>query len=92
MMATSSSENVQVVCRCRPFSEKEKNSGFKQCVTIDTQAGSIALLSDKNDKEEKTFTFDAIFDETSKQVIYILSICVYIGVKINRYPSHKSIK
>lgn len=69
----SDKENFHVVCRCRPFSVKEKDAGFYKCVKIDSQAGSISLQGPKSDQDAKSFTFDAIFDDDSTQV----NICNY---------------
>ena len=65
---SSDNENVRVVCRCRPFSEKEKLGGFTKCISMDTRAGSISISNQKGDHDAKTFTFDSVFDEDSKQV------------------------
>ncbi|KAI9105271.1 P-loop containing nucleoside triphosphate hydrolase protein [Phlyctochytrium arcticum] len=63
-----STENVIVVLRCRPFSEKERVAGHKKSVIIDPKAASITLTSPKSESDIKTFTFDAAFDEDCKQV------------------------
>eukprot|EP00842_Homolaphlyctis_polyrhiza_P006862 jgi/Hompol1/765/HPOL_001365-RA len=55
---SSSSENIIVVCRCRPFSEKEKAAGHTKVCEIDPKAGTIALKNPKNESDTKTFTFD----------------------------------
>lgn len=66
-MAEVKRENVQVVCRCRPFNEKEKLAGHSQITEIDDKAGVIKLKNPKNDQDTKTFTFDAVFHETCTQ-------------------------
>jgi hypothetical protein len=66
------SENILVVARCRPFSEKESAAGHSKVVEINCKAGSITLLNSKNESETKTFSLDAVFDEDSTQVILLL--------------------
>jgi kinesin family protein 3/17 len=60
-------ENVIVVARCRPFNEKEKLAGHTNISKIDPKSGSIALENPKATSDIKTFTFDAVFDESSTQ-------------------------
>lgn len=72
-----SSENIIVCCRCRPFNEKEKAAGHSKISEIDTKAGSIKLKSPKAENDVKTFTFDALFDETSAQVISCLFATIW---------------
>jgi kinesin family protein 3/17 len=62
------SENIIVVCRCRPFNEKEKAAGHTNVADIKKDSGSITLLNPKNPSDSKTFTFDALFDQDSTQV------------------------
>jgi hypothetical protein len=63
-----SSENVLVVGRCRPFSEKEKQAGHSNITAIDTKAGSIKLANPKSPSDSKMFSFDAMFDENCTQM------------------------
>ena len=70
---TSDKENVRVVCRCRPFSQKEAQAGFTKCVSMDSKSGFVSIQSQKNDQELKNFTFDAVYDEESTQVRIRLS-------------------
>ena len=67
-LTNMSAENVIVVARCRPFNEKEMNAGHTNVSKIDTKTGSIALHNPKTPSDVKTFTFDAVFDETCTQV------------------------
>ena len=60
------SENVLVVARCRPFSEKELSQGHSQITEI-TSKTSIRLNSTKSNEDSKTFSFDAMFDQNSTQ-------------------------
>ncbi|KAL2913031.1 hypothetical protein HK105_207486 [Polyrhizophydium stewartii] len=56
-------ENIMVVCRCRPFNEREKANGHTKICEIDSRNGVISLKNPKQDSDVKTFTFDAAFDE-----------------------------
>jgi DNA polymerase II small subunit/DNA polymerase delta subunit B len=60
-------ENVLVVVRCRPFSDKEKLNGHLHISSIDDTTGVIKLLNPKNNEDTKTFTFDQAFDESCTQ-------------------------
>lgn len=60
-------ENVLVVLRCRPFSEKEKAAGHKNIVEIQTNKGFVSLKNPKNESDAKSFTFDGCFDESVTQ-------------------------
>ncbi|KAJ3273827.1 Kinesin-like protein kif3b [Terramyces sp. JEL0728] len=60
-------ENVIVVGRCRPFSEKEKLAGHTKVAEMNKKNGSIMLSNPKNTLDVKTFSFDAVFDEDSTQ-------------------------
>ena len=66
--------SVKVIVRCRPFIEREIRNGEDRhaAVEIDKDLRQVSLLKDsKHDKQVKeqykTFRFDEIFDETSKQ-------------------------
>ncbi|KAJ3321704.1 Kinesin-like protein kif3b [Boothiomyces sp. JEL0866] len=60
-------ENVIVVGRCRPFSEKEKLAGHTKIAEMNRKSGAIMLTNPKNPSDVKTFSFDAVFDEDSTQ-------------------------
>lgn len=62
---TENKENVRVVVRCRPFSKKELENKYDSCVAIDSNNGSM-LIENKGD--QKSFTFDAVFDGNCTQV------------------------
>jgi kinesin family protein 3/17 len=58
-----------VICRCRPFSEKERIGGFENIINIDERRGVVAIRDPNNSKEnEKTFTFDSVFDWNCQQL------------------------
>ncbi|XKL68990.1 hypothetical protein PGB90_006759 [Kerria lacca] len=62
-------ECVTVVVRCRPMSQKEKNMGYSQVIQMWPDQGTILIRNPKEDHKDpvKTFTFDAVYDWTSKQ-------------------------
>ncbi|EGF80786.1 hypothetical protein BATDEDRAFT_11069 [Batrachochytrium dendrobatidis JAM81] len=64
---THGAENVMVVCRCRPFSEKEKAAGHFKICNIDPKNCVISLKNPKQESDIKTFTFDSAFDEGCTQ-------------------------
>ncbi|KAJ3197387.1 Kinesin-like protein kif3b [Irineochytrium annulatum] len=61
-------EAVKVIVRCRPFSEKEKAAGHSCVVEINKDLATVAILDSKGQDPPKTFTFDSVFDWTSKQL------------------------
>ncbi|KAI8929336.1 P-loop containing nucleoside triphosphate hydrolase protein [Entophlyctis helioformis] len=67
-MSSGRAENIMVVCRCRPFNEKEKAAGHTKISDINPKTGAISLKNPKQENDVKTFTFDAAFDETCQQV------------------------
>ncbi|CAK9301838.1 unnamed protein product [Gordionus sp. m RMFG-2023] len=61
-------ENVKVVVRCRPLTEREKIEKFNEVLELNEDNGSITI---KSNNDIKTFTFDKIFGPSSEQeVIY----------------------
>ncbi|XP_032897225.1 kinesin-like protein KIF3B isoform X2 [Amblyraja radiata] len=70
MSKLKSSESVKVVVRCRPMNDKEVAGGYAEIVHIDVKLGQILVKHPKASPSElpKTFTFDAVYDQHSKQV------------------------
>ncbi|CAJ0928585.1 unnamed protein product, partial [Mesorhabditis belari] len=72
MTATSNpskTECVKVVVRCRPLSHNEVAQGHQSIISMDTKRGVIELKNPKELNEPtKDFTFDAIYDGSSKQM------------------------
>nr|CAD7428733.1 unnamed protein product [Timema monikensis] len=61
-------DNIRVVVRIRPLSEKEIRSRFKNIIRIDHPNHiSILNLTHNSDEHPKTFTFDAVLGEASSQ-------------------------
>lgn len=52
--------------RCRPINSKEQGDKRASIVSVDSGAGQIVLKNSKTD-DTKQFTFDAVFDGSSKQ-------------------------
>jgi hypothetical protein len=65
-MSSSSTECIQVMVRCRPINSKEQGDKRASIVSVDSETGQIVLKNNKSD-DTKQFTFDAVFDGTSKQ-------------------------
>ncbi|KAK1159260.1 kinesin-like protein KIF3A isoform X2 [Acipenser oxyrinchus oxyrinchus] len=63
------SDTVKVVVRCRPMNQKEKGMGHKQAVSVDEIRGTITVNKiDSTNEPPKTFTFDTVFGQDSKQL------------------------
>ncbi|XP_053106446.1 kinesin-like protein KIF3C isoform X2 [Hemicordylus capensis] len=64
-----SSEALKVVVRCRPMSRKEEAAGYERLVAMDVKLGQVTIRNPKASPGElaKTFTFDAVYDASSKQ-------------------------
>ena len=65
-------ECVVVAVRCRPFSSREAEEGYRRVVDMDLNLKQV-LISNPDPKEAhesapRSFTFDLIFDWNSKQV------------------------
>lgn len=70
MSKSKSSESVKVVVRCRPSNPREDPSGpAGGVVQMDLRLGQVILRNPRAPASEpqKTFTFDAVYDASSKQ-------------------------
>lgn len=69
MLKLKSSESVRVVVRCRPMNSKEKAASYEQVVGVDVKLGQVSVKNSKGTSHElpKTFTFDSVYDWSSKQ-------------------------
>ncbi|GLG98494.1 hypothetical protein R5R35_011422 [Gryllus longicercus] len=63
-------ENVRVVVRIRPLSEKETESGYRQITNVDSVNNSVSVENPQaaDGEPPKIFTFDAVFDTDSRQL------------------------
>ncbi|GFG29444.1 hypothetical protein Cfor_02644 [Coptotermes formosanus] len=63
-------ENVRVVVRVRPLSEKEIEAGYRQITKVDTVHKTISVENPQaaDGEPPKTFTFDVVFDTDSRQM------------------------
>ncbi|NXH13827.1 KIF3B protein, partial [Bucco capensis] len=70
MSKLKSSESVRVVVRCRPMNSKEQTASYEKVVSVDVKLGQVSVRSPRGAAHElpKTFTFDAVYDWSSKQV------------------------
>ncbi|XP_029452136.1 kinesin-like protein KIF3C isoform X2 [Rhinatrema bivittatum] len=64
-----SCEALKVVVRCRPMNRKEETAGYERMVEMDVKLGQVTIRNSKASPGElaKTFTFDAVYDASSKQ-------------------------
>ncbi|CAN9507978.1 unnamed protein product [Ophioblennius macclurei] len=70
MSKSKSSESVKVVVRCRPLNRKEETNGPSGgIIQMDLRLGQVILRNPRAPVSEpqKTFTFDAVYDSSSKQ-------------------------
>ncbi|KAK5970362.1 Kinesin motor domain-containing protein, partial [Trichostrongylus colubriformis] len=66
---TGKQEAVRVIVRCRPLSEVEISQGHQSIVSMYPERGLVELRNPKDLQEpSKDFTFDAIYNESSKQL------------------------
>ncbi|KPA76195.1 putative OSM3-like kinesin [Leptomonas pyrrhocoris] len=61
----AAAENIKVLVRCRPLSEKEKASGHTPCVDLDLAANTVAAKSVIGEPDR--FTFDAVINNSFSQ-------------------------
>ena len=64
-------DNVRVVVRCRPLSQKEQNSGCKAVVNVDERTGTLSIKNEggrPGEPSKKDFSFDRVFAPGCKQV------------------------
>lgn len=70
MSKNKSSESVKVVVRCRPLNQRDQSNGpAGGIVQMDLRLGQVILRNPRAPVTEpqKTFTFDAVYDSSSKQ-------------------------
>ena len=69
--AKAESDNVRVAIRCRPLSDKEKESSCQMVVKINRLRGEVMIGHQRGrgstNVAEKTFTFDIVFDMDAAQ-------------------------
>ena len=67
-------DNVKVVVRVRPFSEKERSADHTNIVHVDVLSGAVRLAQPgghqptRRDAPDKNFAFDAVFGADATQV------------------------
>ncbi|MBN3297625.1 KIF3B protein, partial [Amia calva] len=69
MSKVKNCETVKVVVRCRPLNRKEEATGYEGIVNMDVKLGQVTVRNPKSAPGDlmKTFTFDAVYDGSSKQ-------------------------
>nr|XP_021400760.1 kinesin-like protein KIF3C [Lonchura striata domestica] len=62
-------EALRVVARCRPMSRREEAAGCERVLELDVKLGQVSIRNPRAAPGElpKTFTFDAVYDASSKQ-------------------------
>ncbi|KAJ1409007.1 P-loop containing nucleoside triphosphate hydrolase protein [Ochromonadaceae sp. CCMP2298] len=68
-------ECIQVVVRCRPLNNSEKEMDCKSIVDIDVEARQVAIRNPSNAADTKFFTFDASYDHDTQQRIFYDESC-----------------
>ncbi|RNF21348.1 putative OSM3-like kinesin [Trypanosoma conorhini] len=63
--ASSGAENIKVLVRCRPLSEKEHAQGYKSCVDLDLTEHTVTVRSIVGEPDR--WTFDAVINNTFSQ-------------------------
>ena len=73
----SSGECIQVVVRCRPFNDKEKRENRKNIVDIKIPHRQISIRNEEDNQQtnDKSFTFDAVYDEATQQKLFYEESC-----------------
>ncbi|CAF0770762.1 unnamed protein product [Adineta steineri] len=68
--SSGNANNVKVVVRCRPMSDKEVGNDHKSIVFVNESSGTIDVRApeNSNDDTNKAYTFDYVFGPNSKQV------------------------
>uniref|UniRef100_A0AC34QTC9 Kinesin-like protein n=1 Tax=Panagrolaimus sp. JU765 TaxID=591449 RepID=A0AC34QTC9_9BILA len=61
-------ESVRVICRCRPFNQREIALNSRVCVEMESSIGQVTLLHEE--APPKLFTFDGAYymDSTAEQI------------------------
>eukprot|EP00956_Cyclotella_meneghiniana_P034509 scaffold105689_cov39-Cyclotella_meneghiniana.AAC.2 len=65
ILSNSSNNNVRVVARIRPLSTKELSEQSSSCLETNTTNSNVNVIKVTN--EDKSFEFDAVFNEKSTQ-------------------------
>ncbi|GET87637.1 Osm3-like kinesin, putative [Leishmania tarentolae] len=61
----AAAENIKVLVRCRPFSEKESSMGHKSCVELDMMQNTVTVKSVVGEPDR--WTFDAVINNNFTQ-------------------------
>lgn len=84
--SSSKSECVKVVIRCRPLSQQEVADNRLKVVDIDVKQNSITCRKPNDPTAVKSFTFDAVYDQSSTQVgIYDETASIIVDSVLDGY-------
>lgn len=61
------SEAVKVMVRARPMNKREIGLNAESVIQVFEDRGEITIVNPSEKENKKTFTYDAVFDENSKQ-------------------------
>ena len=64
---TKDNDNVKVAVRCRPLNQRETQLKSKYVIDVDSTNNQMVLKKPENMKLTKTFRFDYVYDEKSRQ-------------------------
>ncbi len=85
-------ESITVVCRCRPFSLREKEAGHEDIIQYNDKNLQQISLRNPNKQDEmggdaaKTFTFDGVFRQgTAQAIVYDSSARVIVDAALNGF-------
>ena len=65
LSALSGNSNVQVVVRVRPPNNREREQGYQKCLAVEPGNKSLVVAGKP---QSRSFTFDYVADEDTKQV------------------------
>lgn len=79
--------NVQVLVRCRPFSEDELRANVLQVISCNEQRREVSVYQSTASKQiDRTFTFDKVFGPNSQQSdLYDQSIVPIVNEVLDGY-------
>ncbi|KAJ1404710.1 P-loop containing nucleoside triphosphate hydrolase protein, partial [Ochromonadaceae sp. CCMP2298] len=68
-------ESIQVVVRCRPLNDSEKEMGCKSIVDVDVEARRVTIRNPDNATDTRYFTFNASYGQDTEQRTFYDESC-----------------
>ena len=85
---SDSSTNVQVVCRVRPFNEREDKGNTLPVLTASSEKKEVTLIRGAGNRQQRmTFNFDAVYGSFSSQRDVFQSVGVLVNDVVNGYEA-----